>query len=598
MDRAEVVELGRAGVRRIEGTFVSHDGTDLFYRGWLPEGFDKAVLLFHRGHEHSGRWEETVERMGFKDAAVFAWDARGHGRSAGERGSAKHLGVLVQDVEEWVRHLKGEYGLREEQLVVVAHSVGAVIATAWVHDYAPRIAGLVLATPAFEVKLYVPFAIPLLRLRERLFGPGYVKSYVKPEMLTHDATEAKAYAADKLIFREIAVNVLLDLHDTSKRLVKDAGAIRCPTMILAAGADWVVKNEVQRRFFESISSEVKRFEVLRGFHHAIFHEKERALVLTKVRGFIDECFRHTEGSQRREALLHADQSGYTRAEFDALCQPTLNPSFALTRLGMKTVGQLSAGIRLGWESGFDSGKTLDYVYENRPRGRTALGRMIDRAYLESIGWRGIRVRKEHLQATLRAALQRVRSEGRAVRVLDIASGPGRYVLETVKELPGLGASVLLRDYKRENVKAAQALATDLQVPNVRVGIGNAFDGASIAAVTPKVSVGIVSGLYELFPENAPVMESLKGLARAIEPGGFLIYTNQPWHPQMEFIARVLRNREGAPWIMRRRTQAEMDQLVRAAGFRKIEQKVDRWGIFTVSLAQRVEDAAGGEQVSS
>ncbi|MGZ8899576.1 MAG: class I SAM-dependent methyltransferase family protein, partial [Limisphaerales bacterium] len=95
-----------------------------------------------------------------------------------------------------------------------------------------------------------------------------------------------------------------------------------------------------------------------------------------------------------------------------------------------------------------------------------------------------------------------------------------------------------------------------------------------------------------------VMESLKGLARAIEPGGFLIYTNQPWHPQMEFIARVLRNREGAPWIMRRRTQAEMDQLVRAAGFRKIEQKVDRWGIFTVSLAQRVEDAAGGEQVSS
>ena len=39
--------------------------------------------------------------------------------------------------------------------------------------------------------------------------------------------------------------------------------------------------------------------------------------------------------------------------------------------------------------------------------------------------------------------------------------------------------------------------------------------------------------------------------------------------------------------MRRRTQGEMDQLVEAAGFRKIGQRIDEWGIFTVSLAERV-----------
>jgi hypothetical protein len=67
-------------------------------------------------------------------------------------------------------------------------------------------------------------------------------------------------------------------------------------------------------------------------------------------------------------------------------------------------------------------------------------------------------------------------------------------------------------------------------------------------------------------------------------GGFLIYTGQPWHPQLEMIARVLTNRDGKPWIMRRRTQEEMDDLVRAAGFRKLDMEIDRWGIFTVSLA--------------
>jgi hypothetical protein len=39
--------------------------------------------------------------------------------------------------------------------------------------------------------------------------------------------------------------------------------------------------------------------------------------------------------------------------------------------------------------------------------------------------------------------------------------------------------------------------------------------------------------------------------------------------------------------MRRRTQGEMDALVRTAGFTKIAQEIDTWGIFTVSVAQRV-----------
>ena len=59
-------------------------------------------------------------------------------------------------------------------------------------------------------------------------------------------------------------------------------------------------------------------------------------------------------------------------------------------------------------------------------------------------------------------------------------------------------------------------------------------------------------------------------------------------PQVEFIARVLRNREGQPWIMRRRTTAEIDELVRVSGFRKMAMEVDQWGMFTVSIARRAE----------
>jgi alpha-beta hydrolase superfamily lysophospholipase/SAM-dependent methyltransferase len=566
-----------------EHTMTTWDGVELFYRAWLPaKAANRALFLFHRGHEHSGRWQEVVELLNLEDTAIFAWDARGHGRSPGERGSAENLAVVVKDVDAFVRHVSEKHSIPIENMVVLAHSVGAVTVAAWVHDYAPPIRGLILGTPAFRVKLYVPFAVPLLRLRQKLFGPGYVKSYVKAKMLTHDSEQAERYHADPAIFRQIAVNILLDLHDTSTRLLADAGAIHVPTLMLTAGSDWVVKVSAQKRFFDALSSPVKQMHVFPGLFHAIFHEKDRHAVVRRAREFILECFQRPPAPP---SLLDADQRGYTKREYDRLSRPG-GWHYGFVKLGMKTMGRLSKGVQLGWRSGFDSGVTLDYVYENKPQGTTPLGRWIDRSYLESIGWRGIRQRKIHLSKLLREAMEETDTQGRPVRVLDIAAGAGRYVLETMHALSHIRMSAVLRDYKPENLEAARRLAQELGLKNVTITQGDAFDRASLAAITPRPTIGIVSGLYELFPANAPVLNSLRGLADAIEPGGILLYTNQPWHPQVEFIARVLTNREGQPWIMRRRTQAEMDDLVRAAGFEKVAMEVDQWGIFTVSVARR------------
>ncbi len=206
-----------------EHTLRLRDGTDLFYRAWLPATpTARALLLFHRGHEHSGRWEETVANLGFDDVAVFAWDQRGHGRTAGERGTAPDLATVIRDADEWARHLAVAYGIDLRETVVLAHSVGGVIATAWVHDYAPPIRGLILATPAFRVKLYVPLAVPFLRLKQRVLGPGFVKSYVKAAMLTHDRDEAERYRADPLIFPQICRE-----HAPRSSRHVDAAARRC-----------------------------------------------------------------------------------------------------------------------------------------------------------------------------------------------------------------------------------------------------------------------------------------------------------------------------------------------------------------------------------
>src|SRR5205085_6038115 len=109
-----------------------------------------------------------------------------------------------------------------------------------------------------------------------LLSPGYVKSYVKASMVTHDPEQAAAYRADPQIFPQIATNILLDLDDTSTRLLADAGAINVPTLMLVAEKDWVVKIDGQWEFFERLGSSFKQLQLLKGFGHAIFHEVGRA----------------------------------------------------------------------------------------------------------------------------------------------------------------------------------------------------------------------------------------------------------------------------------------------------------------------------------
>ena len=65
-----------------EKYFTSWDGVKLFYRAWpSATSCDKAVILLHRGHEHGGRFQEFVDALNLDEFSIFAWDARGHGRS-------------------------------------------------------------------------------------------------------------------------------------------------------------------------------------------------------------------------------------------------------------------------------------------------------------------------------------------------------------------------------------------------------------------------------------------------------------------------------------------------------------------------------------
>lgn len=53
--------------------FTTSDNTALFYRHWpaLQPGAKKVIVLFHRGHEHSGRLQHLVDELAMPDTAFM-----------------------------------------------------------------------------------------------------------------------------------------------------------------------------------------------------------------------------------------------------------------------------------------------------------------------------------------------------------------------------------------------------------------------------------------------------------------------------------------------------------------------------------------------
>ncbi len=597
-------DINKSTLIKGESCYNAYDGTAIYYRYWLTmplaaiKSVDQSlrqVILLHRGHEHSGRLNELGTQFAGAGYQVFAWDARGNGRSGGTKDHAKSVTELERDLDDFVQLVVGQTGIAMEDTLIVASSIGAVLAAAWVHDYAPHIRGMILGTPALSIRLYLPFAIPSLKVARALGLMSRVSSYVKAQVLTHDKEAQEAYNADPLISKSISTDLLIDTHATGQRLLDDAGAITIPTFVLCAGKDYVVDKQAERQFYEAINTPHKRWQLYPDSYHAIFHETNKADVFADCLAFAAQVFSITVPAADLSA---AHLNSASKDKVDRLAIKPFNPSFAITRLAMQKFGHVSDAIATGLEHGFDSGHSLDHVYYNQPSGQNKFGQAVDKFYLNNIGWQGIRIRREHILELAQIALATMavadQKDNNAYRpkLLDIASGHGFYAFDLLTAFTHLHAE--LRDYDPHNIQALQTKADQLEMADrVTTSQKDAFDSHSYQSSDEKgakFDIAIASGLFELFSDNTLPMTALSGIYESLKDKGYLLYTNQPWHPEQEFISKTLNNHRGSSWVMRCRSQAEMDQLVNEAGFEKIAMRIDKFGIFTVSLAIKRQQA--------
>lgn len=499
--------------------FDTFDGNKIFYRKWNFEKDKKTLIIIHRGHEHSERLNILTQDEKFLKYNIFAYDLRGHGYTKIK--SSPNSMDYVRDLDSFVKHIKSKYQIKEEDIFIIANSIGGVILSTYIHDFAPNIAGMALLAPAFEIKLYIPFAKQLVTLLTKIKKDAKVMSYVKAKVLTHDIEEQNKYNSDKLINKEINAKLLIDLDDMGKRLVEDSMAIELPTIIFSAEKDYVVKNSAQKKFFLNLSSKKRKFIELENFYHGIIFEKERQKVYKMLDDFIQDVFKN------QNTTLDVSPRDFSRKEYEriALKEYPLTEKifYSIQKFSMRTFGFLSKGMSLGLKYGFDSGISLDYIYKNQTNGKLLIGKFIDRFYLNQIGWRGVRERKKNLLSLIE---EKINSLGeKNVKILDVAGGTGNYLFDIKEKYPKI--KILINEFKKSNIEVGEEVIKKNNWENISFIDYDCFDKETYKKINYTPNIVIISGIFELFENNKMLENTISGIAEILDKNGAVIYTGQP-----------------------------------------------------------------------
>lgn len=276
------------GIRNKSGYFNNSEGARLFHQSWAPSVNLKAVLVVVHGlAEHSGRYLNLVNEFVPRGYMVCGMDNRGHGHSEGRRSYINRFDDYVLDLDSYVDLIKSEHP--NTKLLMIGHSLGGTIATAYAELHQVKLTGLILSAPALKAGSSITKKDKLLaRIASRLLPTAGVAS-LDAKAISKDPAVVEAYLKDPLVYTgkisaRLGFEIIQAIEKTIPPLMPE---IMIPTLIMQGDEDRLSNPEGSDILFQNISSTDKTLKRYPGLFHEIFNEPERATVFNDLRVWIE-----------------------------------------------------------------------------------------------------------------------------------------------------------------------------------------------------------------------------------------------------------------------------------------------------------------------
>jgi acylglycerol lipase len=268
-------------------TVRAADGTSLVGCLWQPAAAGKGLVWLSHGYaEHIGRYAHVVETLLGAGIAVAGLDHRGHGGSDGPRALMPEFGVPVADFRTFVTEV--ETRVSPGPRVMLAHSMGAVIALHYAARYQRELAGLVLSGAA--VRLH---GVDFGRIRGFLETlsrtmPGFPVRRLDSDILTRDAEAVQRFKDDgKCYHGWVKAATAFHLLSGGERALQRASELTLPILAMHGEADTLAAPSGSRDLIAAAGSIDKTHRTWPDFRHEIFNELGKENPIGAARAWIE-----------------------------------------------------------------------------------------------------------------------------------------------------------------------------------------------------------------------------------------------------------------------------------------------------------------------
>ena len=258
------------------------DGIELYYEKHLVDNPIATIIIVHGLGENQARYAWVTEKLNENGYNVYRYDHRGHGRSGGKRGYAKHFSVIINDLDEMVEFVKKE---TNTEVYLLGHSMGGFIVNNYGVHHSDKLKGIVSSAAPGIILNMVKI---LTKVPFKLIGWVNYKNALGGA-LSHDPQIPIDYENDPYNLKKFKIRLLGTMFiEGVKDLQANINNFGCPVLYLHGTGDTIVECESSKWLYEHNPVEDKNIILYEGMYHEILNEVEKEKVMNDILNWLKE----------------------------------------------------------------------------------------------------------------------------------------------------------------------------------------------------------------------------------------------------------------------------------------------------------------------